>query len=160
MKAGRLAGMLAAALVASCAALPDWMRSDERQAAELVDYANRVAAMDAVAQRRERDATQAAQARDKSVAARVRLGLLYALPASAIQDDARALALLDAGAGSPNGGALGQVALFAAAQVRERQRQVLDEQKKTEMVKQQLEALKAIERSILERSERRRTESR
>jgi hypothetical protein len=152
--------MLAAVLVAGCATLPDWLRSDERQAAEMLDYANRVAAMDAAAQRRERDRTQASQAGDKSVAARVRLGLLYALPASAIQDDARALALLDGGAGSPAGGAIGQVAQFIAAQVRERQRQVLDEQRKTEMVKQQLEALKAIERSILERSERRRTESR
>jgi len=160
VKATRLAGMLAAVLVAGCAALPDWLRSDERQAAGMLDYANRVAAMDPAAQRRERDATQAAQLRERSVAARVRLGLLYALPASAIQDDAKALALLDAAAEHPAGGAIGQVAQFVAAQVRERQRQVLDEQKKTEMVKQQLEALKAIERSILERAERRRSESR
>lgn len=156
----RLAGLLLAALLAGCAALPEWLRSDERQAAELLDHANRVAAMDPPAQRRERDAAQAAQARDRSAAARVRLGLLYALPGAAIQDDARALALLEGGAERPASGAIGQVARFVAAQVRERQRQVGDEQKKTELVKQQLEALKAIERSILERSERRRTEAR
>ena len=160
MKAAPLACAAAAALLSACANLPDWLRSDEHQAAEMLDYANRVAAMEPAAQRRERDAAQSAQARQKTAAGRVRLGLLYALPGSAIQDDARALSLLEGGSNGAPGGAVAQVAQFAAAQVRERQRQVADEQKKTEMVKQQLEALKAIERSILERAERRRPEVR
>lgn len=156
----RLVIALGAALLAGCSSLPAWLGSEERQALEMLDYANRVAAMDAGAQRRERDRTQAGLARDRSAAARVRLGLLYALPASAIQDDARALALLEEDADGAPGPAVAKVARFAAAQVRERQRQVGDEQRKTEMVKQQLEALKAIERSILERAERRPKERR
>jgi hypothetical protein len=149
---------LGVALLAGCAAPAAWRGGEERQAADLVAYANRVAAMDAAAQRRERDWAMSAQAREKSDLARVRLGLLYALPSSAIQDDARAAPLLEGAA--DGAGALGQVARFAAAQVRERQRQVAEEQKRTDMVKQQLEALKAIERSILERAARRRPEVR
>ena len=158
MKTLAFTALLAAALVSGCASRPAWMTGgDERQAASLVDYANRVAAMDAGAQRRERDWSVSAQAKDRSTLARVRLGMLYALPASAIQDDARALPLLE---NTGDDGPLGQVARLVAAQVRERQRQVLDEQKKAELLKQQLEALKAIERSILERADRRRVQSR
>lgn len=160
MNAHLRAGALAAALLAGCASPPEWLGGDERQAAALLAYANRVASLDAGAQRRERDWAQAAHTREKSAAARVRLGLLYALPASAMQDDARALALLEGTADGAPGPAVGEVARFAAAQVRERQRQVADEQKRTEMVKQQLEALKAIERSLLERAARRRPEAR
>jgi hypothetical protein len=115
--------------------------------------------MNAGEQRRERDSAQAAQARDKSALARVRLGLLYALPSSAIQDDARALALLEAGDPAP-AAAVAQIAQFAAAQVRDRQRQMLEEQRKGDALRQQLDALKAIEQSIFERGERRRQERR
>jgi hypothetical protein len=155
-----VAGALGAALLSGCAAVSDWLAGDERQAAELLAHANRVAALDPAAQRRERDAAQASRTRDKSAVARVRLGLLHALPASAIQDDARALALLEGKDDGVPGPAVAEVARFAAAQVRERQRQVADEQKRTDMVEQQLEALKAIERSILERAARRRPEVR
>lgn len=152
------AGVLGAALLGGCASPAGWVGGEERQAAEVLGYANRVAAMDAGAQRRERDWSASAHAREKTPLARLRLGLLYALPSSAIQDDARALPLLEGGA--DGAGALGQVARFTAAQVRERQRQVAEEQKKTDMARQQLEALKAIERSILERAARRRPEVR
>jgi len=156
MTAQTLAGALLAALLAGCAAMEGWVGED-RQAVALIDHANRVAAMSAGDQRRERDAALAAHAKSKSAVARVKLGLLYALPATAIQDDARALALLEAGGTAP-AGAVEELAQFAAAQVRERQRQVQEEQRKAETVRQQLEALKAIERSIIERGERRRQE--
>ena len=85
--------------------------------------------------------------------------MLYALPSSAIQDDARALTLLEASDPAP-AGAVAQIAQLVAAQVRDRQRQMQEEQRKGDALRQQLDALKAIERSILERGERRRQERR
>jgi len=155
-RAGACAFLLA--LLAGCATGDGWLGED-RQAIALVNYANRVAAMSAGEQRREREWAQAAQAKDKSALARVRLGLLYALPSSAIQDDARALTLLEASDPAP-AGAVAQIAQLVAAQVRDRQRQMQEEQRKGDALRQQLDALKAIERSILERGERRRQERR
>lgn len=145
---------LAAALLASCAAPRPAQRGDASGVSDVIGYANRVATMNAAEQRRELNAAQAAYRRDSSNASRLRLGLLYALPATALQDDARAIALLEGDDSTPRDGALAQLGQLVATQVRERQRQVREEQRKGDTLRQQLEALKAIERSLIERRER------
>jgi len=81
---------------------------------------------------------------------RVRLAVLYTLAKSSPQDDQRALQLLDnvakSGPGSP---AVKQIAIVLQAQIAERQRVVKDEQQKADAAVQKLEALRAMERSLL-----------
>lgn len=160
MSRAALAAAAFACVLAGCAALDAGGPSsparddDALRAAEAFARASRVATLAPAAQRRERDAAAAAWAREKSAPARLRLGLLLALPGTAIQDDARALALLDAGAAARVGdSAVADASRLFAAQLRERHRQVREEQRRTEASRQQLDALKAIERTLSERAE-------
>ena len=88
--------------------------------------------------------------RQRTDANRVRLAVLYTLAKSSPQDDQRALQLLDnvakSGPGSP---AVKQIAIVLQAQIAERQRVVKDEQQKADAAVQKLEALRAMERSLL-----------
>jgi hypothetical protein len=103
--------------------------------------------------------------------ARAKLGGLYAQPAAALRDDARALSLLEPlAAGAKRDPAAGPDASFADlasllfVQVAERQRAAREEAKRQDVLresndsmKERLEAMKAIERSIQQREERQRT---
>jgi hypothetical protein len=94
-------------------------------------------------------ATQAL-ARQRSDANRVRLAVLYTLLRSSPQDDQRAAQLFDnvtrnASASAP----VRQLAAVLQAQLTERQRAVRDEQQKADAAIQKLEALRAMERSLL-----------
>lgn len=121
---------------------------DVKQLAELVAYGQRAGLMSAEEQKRELAATAAAYNRDKSAYARMRLALLYSLPGTTVQDDARALALLEPYASASHGsGALRQFAALLHANVAERVRV----QKRADQLKEQLEALRAVERSIIDR---------
>lgn len=125
---------------------------DMRQLSELVIYAQRVAHMSADEQKREYTTANQAYTRDKSVFARVRLGLLLSLPGVAVQDDARAAALLEPYASSSQGnaqnhGVLRQFAALLHANLIERMRS----QRRADQLKDQLEALRAVERSIIDR---------
>jgi hypothetical protein len=77
--------------------------------------------------------------------------MLLTLPAAGPPDDARALALLDSvpskgpGASSP----LKQIAVILSAQISERTRSVKEEQKKTAAAQEKLDALRAVERTLL-----------
>lgn len=109
--------------------------------------------------------------RSPTAYARVKLGGLYAQPAPGLRDDARALSLLEplAAAARREAGAAGEsdlldLAALLYAQVAERQRLARDEARKHEALresndamKERLEAMKAIERSIQLREERQRT---
>jgi hypothetical protein len=118
-----------------------------RQAAEILSGAQRVAQLGADEQRKELGAATQTFNRDRSNASRVRLGVLYALPGAAIQDDARALSLLEPVAGGA--GALKALAGVIHAQVAER----VKVQKRADQLKEQLDQLRAVERSIIERGQ-------
>jgi hypothetical protein len=100
--------------------------------------------------RRELNTVTQALARQRTDANRVRLAILYTVTRANPQDDQRALQLLDnvakSGPGSP---ALKQLALVLQVQIADRARAVRDEQQKADAAIQKLEALRAMERSLL-----------
>src|SRR5438067_4294733 len=98
---------------------------------------------------------------------RLRLAILLATLADPLRDDARAADLLEPIADASDPG-IGRLAALLAAQVgerrrvareaarvtRERERNEKERDKREEALRQQLDALRAIERGILEREER------
>jgi len=128
---------------------------ESRQVIELIAYAQRVAALQAEEQQRELNASTQLLSKDRGAYGRVRLALLLALPGTAFNDDTRAAGLLDslAGAGASESppGPMQQFAGLLHAQISER----LREQRRTAQLKEQLEALKAVERNIIEREQAR-----
>lgn len=122
---------------------------DVRQLVELVGYSQRAAQMNPEEQKREvTNATQSFN-RDKSNYSRMRLALLLSQPGATVQDDARALALLDPMLNSTGGGTLKQFAGLLHTQLAERAKS----QKRADQLKEQLDALRAVERSIIERGQ-------
>jgi hypothetical protein len=99
-----------------------------------------------------REVTTATQTlnRQRTDANRVRLAVLFTLAKTSPQDDQRALQLLDNVAKSnPGSPAVKQVAIVLQSQISERLRAVKDEQQKADVAIQKLEALRAMERSLL-----------
>jgi len=99
-------------------------------------------------------------AREPSALNRLRLALLLATLASPLRDDTRAAELLEPIA-DPNTPGVGRFAALLAAQVserarmaRERERSDRERDKREEALRQQLDALRAIERGIQEREEK------
>jgi hypothetical protein len=100
--------------------------------------------------RREIALATAALTRQRTDANRVRLAVLYSLVRASPQDDQRALQLFENVAKSnPGPTPIKQLAAVLHAQVTERQKAVRDEQKKADEAIQKLEALRAMERSLL-----------
>jgi len=100
--------------------------------------------------KRELAAANGALARTRNDASRIRVAMLLTLPAAGPPDDARALSLLEpvvarSGSGSP----LKQIAALLYAQIVERGRSVREEQKRTAAAQEKLDALRAVERSLL-----------
>jgi len=121
---------------------------DVRQLADLVTFGQRVLHMNADEQKREYATANQAYGRDKSTYTRVKLSLLLSLPGTAVEDDARALALLEPYANASQGaGVLRHFAALLHADLTERAKG----QRRAEQLKDQLEALRAVERSIIER---------
>jgi hypothetical protein len=100
--------------------------------------------------KRELAAASQALARQRTDVNRVRLAVLYTLLRTSPQDDQRALQLFDnvAKNAAPNS-PIRQLAAVLQSQVTERQRAVRDEQQKADAAIQKLEALRAMERSLL-----------
>jgi hypothetical protein len=120
---------------------------EAKQLAELVVAAQRFATLSPEDQKRDYNATSQLFARERTLAYRLRLALILATPGSAVQDDQRALALLE---GLPAGsGALRQFGALLQAQVADRARAA----RRADQLKEQLDALRAVERSIIERRE-------
>ena len=113
--------------------------------AELLSYYQRVAGLGLEDQKRELATATQSFNRDRSNASRVRLALVYAIPGTALQDDARAAQLLEPIASG--GGALRQFAGLVHTQVSDRQKT----QKRADQLKDQMEQLRAIEKQLLER---------
>ena len=94
-------------------------------------------------------ATQAL-ARQRTDVNRVRLAVLYTLVRQSPQDDQRALQLFEnVSKSAPPGSPIRHLAAVLQTQVSERQRMVRDEQQKADAAIQKLEALRAMERSLL-----------
>ena len=100
-------------------------------------------------QKREIAAATQALARQRSDSARLRLAMLQSLPAGGA-DEARAIATLDPVLKQGNGPTR-MVATVLVAQFTERQRAIREEKKRAEDLQQKLDALKALERSLLGR---------
>ena len=99
--------------------------------------------------RRELTLATQALARQRTDVNRVRLAVLYTLLRTP-QDDQRAVQLFENVAKSqPSATAVRQLAAVLHSQVIERQRAVRDEQQKADSAIQKLEALRAMERSLL-----------
>jgi hypothetical protein len=129
--------------------------SESEQLSTLIGYVQNVSAMPADDQRRELSGANQAFGRESSPLARLKLAMLLCLPGTVIADDGRALSLLEpmaagtAGPAGANAGALRRFAGLLHAQVGERVR----EQKRSAQLREQLDALKAMERSLMERSQ-------
>ena len=123
---------------------------EERELAALLADLQRYGTLGPDELRRELQAMTQTVARTRSDAIRLRLAVLHTLSRQSPQDDQRALQLLDAVAkANPGTPALKQLAAVLQVQVAERVRAVRDEQAKSEAALQKLEALRAMERSLL-----------
>jgi hypothetical protein len=123
------------------------VEDEPRQVADLLGYYQRIAGLGSDEQKREFAAATQSFNRDRSGVSRVRLALLYALPGTAFQDDARAVQLLEPLASG--GGALRQLASLLYAQLVER----MKTQKRADQLKEQVEQLRAIDKQLIERGQ-------
>jgi hypothetical protein len=145
-----------ALMLAGCAGLriPGLLESEpeSRQAVQLINYAQRVAAMTAEQQRNEYTAVNQAFAMDKDAISRMRLALLLATPGAGVEDAARAASLLEPmTAPGDAAGPLGSLARLLYALLNER----AGEQKRASQMRDQLEARKEAERTLREQLEAR-----
>lgn len=124
--------------------------AEEREFAALLSDLQRYAALPGEEARRELVAQTQALNRTRSDATRVRVAVLHTLSRQGGQDDQRALQLLDAVVkANPAPVAVKQLAAVLSAQIAERVRAVREEQARSEAALQKLEALRAMERSLL-----------
>lgn len=162
-----LACALASLLVASCASAPEPAGGmamppqfvPDLRTSELVSYFASVAKAGAPAQKKELAQSAAAFGRTPTPFTRLRLGGLYAQPTLVLRDDARALALLEplvSNGSAPAERPVADLALLLYAQVAERQRLAKDDARKQDDLRERIEAMKAIERSIMQREDRQR----
>lgn len=147
----RFAAILLVALASGCGALPSIAPGDEaRQLDDLLAWSQRVAKATPEAQRRELNAASQAMARQSEPLARLRLATLLALPGAAVADDAKAMSLLEPFATQAvPAGPLQRFGAALHAQLGER----LREQKRAQQYREQIDALRALERSLRQRGE-------
>ena len=126
------------------------VNEDEQQALALLADLQRYVSDPGEDLKRELGAANAALARTRTDANRIRVALLLTLPAAGPPDDARALTLLEPLVGKTvNSSALKQIATLLYAQIVERARTLREEQKRTAAAQEKLDALRAVERSLL-----------
>ena len=143
--------LLLVTLLWGCEHMPPLFDVDEsRQLADLLAWSQRVAQFVPEMQRRELNEANRAFSRDPGTLARLRLALLLARPGSAIADDNRAAILLEPfAANGENAGPLRQFGGVLHAQVSDRQK----EQKRSQQYREQIEALRDLERNLRERGQ-------
>jgi len=126
------------------------VNEEDQQALALLADLQRYATDNGDDVKRELASANQAFNRTRSDVSRIRLAVLLTLPAAGPPDDARALSLLEPMVGKGAGtSSLKQIATVVYAQIAERTRSVRDEQKKTAAAQEKLDALRAVERSLL-----------
>ena len=127
---------------------------------DLVAYFAAVGRAGAVRQKKELAQSAAAFSRTQTPYSRLKLGGLYAQPAPVLRDDARALELLEplalTNAVAEPQRPVADLAALLYAQVAERQRLAKDEARKQEGLRERIDAMRSIERSIMDREDRQR----
>lgn len=140
---------------------PEPLRLPEDQEQSLALLADMARAANASAEELRKDfvSAQGAFNKDKSSVNRLRYAWLSALMGPAAGDDARLQGLLEPLVAKTGGFAanhpLRAVADVLLVQIAERGRQVREEQKRADALQQKLDALKAIEKQLLDRERRR-----
>jgi len=130
-------------------AAPEVPTEDQQMISLLADL-QRFGSLQSDELKRELAAATQAFSRQRTDVNRVRLAVLYTLLRASPQDDQRALQLFENVAKSaPAASPIRHLAAVLQAQVVERQRAVHDEQQKADAAIQKLEALRAMERSLL-----------
>jgi hypothetical protein len=124
---------------------------ESRQVVELIGYAQRVAALDGDQQQRELNASSQIFSKDRGVYGRVRLALVLSLPGTPFSDEPKAAGLLEPLVSKEAAGPMQQFAGLLHSQISERVR----EQRRAAQLKEQLDALKDVERKIIEREQAR-----
>lgn len=122
---------------------------DARLVLDAVVHAQRVSAATPDEQRRDMNAAAQALARDRTTAARLRYGLLLTLPTLPGADAQRAATTLEPLTGAGHSAQVRHFANYILTQLAERSR----EQKRAQQFKEQLDELRAIERSLIERGQ-------
>jgi len=131
---------------------PSPVNEEDQQALALLADLQRYASDPGDDLRRDLAGANAALTRTRSDANRIRVAMLLTLPQAGPPDDARALSLLEPLVGkAANGGVspLKQIASVLYAQIAERTRSLREEQKRTAAAQEKLDALRAVERSLL-----------
>jgi hypothetical protein len=139
-------------LLSGCAQSPVSQHDDEsRQLTQLLAWSQRVAHSPPEAQKKELGAANLGFAKGPGTITRLRLALLLAQPGT-MADDSRAAGLLEpfAGAGA-DAGPLRHFGSLLQIQVSER----IKEQRRAQQYRDQLEALRNLERSLRERERER-----
>jgi hypothetical protein len=138
---------------------PIKLPEDQDQSLALLLEVSRAANGSADESRRELAAAQTAYNKERSHMNRMRLALYTAMTTSATAEDTRLQTLLEPlvakVGGLPSAHPLRPVAEALLAQANERNRQVRDQTKKVDELQQKLDALKAIEKQLLDRDRRR-----
>ena len=124
---------------------------ESRQVVELIGYAQRVAGLGADEQQRELNASSQIFSKDRGAYSRVRLALVLSVPGTAFNDEPKAAGLLEPLVSKDAAGPMQQFAGLLHVQLAERMR----EQRRATQLKEQLDALKDVERKIIEREQAR-----
>jgi hypothetical protein len=123
---------------------------DVKQLSDLVAYYSRVAALPPDDKRREYAAASQTFSRDPSSYNRIRVALLALMPGTPFQDDVRAMSLLEPYSRSgPSSDKLRQLGAILHGQLSE----TTKARGRAEQLQEQLEALRAVERAIIERGQ-------
>jgi hypothetical protein len=125
---------------------------ESRQVVELIGYAQKVAGLGADEQQRELNASSQIFSKDRGAYGRVRFALLLSLPGTDFCDEPKAASLLEPVVGKESRTSpMQQFAGLLYAQLNERMR----EQRRATQYKEQLDALKDVERKIIDREQAR-----
>jgi hypothetical protein len=126
------------------------LSEEDQQALALLADLQRYAVESGDDLKRELASANLAMNRTRSDASRIRVAMLLTLPSAGAPDDPRALSLLEPIVSrSGTASSLKQIATVLYAQIAERTRSVREEQKKTATAQEKLDALRAVERSLL-----------
>lgn len=149
--------LFAICLLTACGSLPGVERSGSDEGKLVLDaiaHAQRVASASPDDQRRDVAAAAQVFSRERSTAARLRYGVLLSLPTLPNADPQRAIVTLEPLSTTGANGPVRQFALLLLAQLNERQTQSNErqkEQRRAQQLKDQLDELRAIERTLIER---------